>query len=253
MATNEPTTSPMDTTPPVESLPDLVLLPGMVCSSASWSPQLVALRDSAVLRVPTYGQAPTFTAMAEVVLQQAPARFALAGHSMGGRVALEVYRLAPSRVERLCLIGTEFRGCPPGVEGERETAGRLKLLQLAQQEGMRAMAKAWLPALLAESRVNDPELSQQIIEMIAGFAPKDLERHILAGASRPDSSAVLSELQCPVLLIGGSDDRIRPLTVLQEMASRIRNCRLIGLGGCGHMPMLERPEQVNDALRAWLS
>jgi len=225
----------------------------MVCDAGSWAPQLAALASEVEVIVPTYGEAPSFTHMARVVLQQAPERFALAGHSMGGRVALEVCRLAPSRVQRLCLVSTEFRGCPEGAEGARETAGRMALREVAMTAGMAAMAAAWMKSLLPAARLRDASLVQAIVAMVTRFSPLDLARHIEAGATRPDSTETLAALRCPVLLIGGDEDCIRPLPVLEEMAAQIADSQLITLAGCGHMPMLERPAEVTQALRDWLA
>mgnify|MGYP006151917887 CR=1 FL=1 len=82
----------------------LVLLPGLMCDAAVWAPQVQALSASHHCMVMDWGLTDSLTAMAQQVLAAAPATFALAGHSMGGRVALEVMRLAPERVERLVLL-----------------------------------------------------------------------------------------------------------------------------------------------------
>ena len=78
-----------------------VLLPGLLCDRAVWEGQLAALGARAPCIVPDYGELDSLTAMAQSVLAQAPPRFALAGHSMGGRVALEILRTAPARVSAL--------------------------------------------------------------------------------------------------------------------------------------------------------
>src|SRR5690606_18689164 len=111
----------------------------------------------------------------------------LAGHSMGGRIAIEVCRLAPDRVERLCLLSTEHRPRPSGREGEEETKGRLALLHLARDNGMRAMALAWIPKLVAEQHLGDAGLVERIVSMIERYTPEQLEAHIEAGHTRPDS------------------------------------------------------------------
>ena len=98
--------------------PALVLAPGMLSDEAVWAPQVEAFADETdVVVVARYGQARTLTAMAQALLEQAPARFALAGHSMGGRVALEALRVAPERITGFCLISSDTLPKPSGEAG----------------------------------------------------------------------------------------------------------------------------------------
>lgn len=121
------------------------MLPGLLCDAMVWTPvlsnqaaQLAAAADCQILG---YGEADSIAAMARGVLRRAPVKFALAGHSMGGRVALEVMRLAPARVTHLALLDTGYQRRPDGQAGERERAERMALLALARTEGMRAMGR----------------------------------------------------------------------------------------------------------------
>ena len=97
----------------------LILLPGLMCDASVWAPQVAALSPQARCQVPDYGLRNSLTAMAQQVLDEALApRFALAGHSMGGRVALEVLRLAPQRVTHLALLDTGTHPRAPGEAGD---------------------------------------------------------------------------------------------------------------------------------------
>ena len=77
---------------------NLVFVPGLLCDKAVWKPQMKALKGVANIQVADHGELDSLSAMAEAILAKAPARFAVIGHSMGGRVALEVVRRAASRV-----------------------------------------------------------------------------------------------------------------------------------------------------------
>ena len=103
----------------------LVLAPGMLCDAAVWAEQIAGLHGLADCLIPDYGEARSMTRMAMRVLSQAPPLFSIAGHSMGGRVALEVCRLAPERVQRLCLLSTEHRPAPQGEAGRQEIEARM--------------------------------------------------------------------------------------------------------------------------------
>ncbi|RBF35498.1 alpha/beta fold hydrolase, partial [Xanthomonas oryzae] len=83
------------------SKPVLLLLCGLLCDAAIWQLQRAALRDLADVQVVDFAGFDSITQMAAHVLAIAPPQFALAGHSMGGRVALEIVRQAPAPVLRL--------------------------------------------------------------------------------------------------------------------------------------------------------
>ena len=116
------------------------LLPGLLCDETIWADQRAALGN---IIIPNFRHVNSIEAMAKLVLDQAPERFSVAGHSMGGRVALEVYRMAPDRVQRLALLDT---GIHP--RGATEEAKRGELVELARSQGMAAMAARWLPPML---------------------------------------------------------------------------------------------------------
>src|SRR5215468_7474810 len=133
--------------------PTLVLLPGLLCDETVWAHQVAALSPIADVRVADFRGFDSITAMAQAVLAQAPQRFALAGHSMGARVALEVVRLAPARVERLALLDTGTHPLRPD-----ETEKRQVLVDLAIREGMAALAARWLPPMVHPDRLADEAL-----------------------------------------------------------------------------------------------
>ena len=106
----------------------VLLLPGLMCDQAFWQP-LLASQPALTFQVVDYGDADTLSAMAEAVLAVAPLRFALAGHSMDGRVALDVARLAPSRVQKLILMDTGYLLRATDAAGDAERAGRMVLME----------------------------------------------------------------------------------------------------------------------------
>jgi pimeloyl-ACP methyl ester carboxylesterase len=191
--------------------------------------------------------------MAEAVLGTAPDRFSIVGHSMGGRVALQVYRLAPQRIVRIALFNTGYLPLAAGAAGQEETRKRGELVALAKSQGMRAMLRQWLPPMIDSRRIHDTALVNAIIEMMARKTPEIFEAQVRALLARPDAAAVLEQIRCPALLLTGREDGWSTPAQHVAMAARIAGSQLVIVPDSGHMSMLERPAEVSAALRAWLT
>jgi pimeloyl-ACP methyl ester carboxylesterase len=171
---------------------------------------------------------------------------------MGGRVALEVLARAPERVTRLALLDTGFEALARGEAGERERAGRYRLLDLARAQGMLAMAREWARGMVHPARLADTALMDDIHAMIARSTVQQFEAQIEALLQRPDRGALLGAIAVPTVVLCGHDDGWSPLARHEEMARRIPGSRLIDVPDCGHMSTMERPETVTTALLTWL-
>jgi pimeloyl-ACP methyl ester carboxylesterase len=247
-----PASAPTPASTPTER-PHLVLLPGLVCDAAVWQPQIDALREQAQCHVVDYGTRNSLRAMAEHALATAPAQhFALAGHSMGGRVAFEVMRLAPQRVTHLALMDTASHPLPEGDAGAAEKAGRLALLDLARSEGMRVMGRRWGVPMVHPDHVDTP-MFDALLDMIERCTPQIFEAQIQALLTRPDAAPLLATIRCPTLLLCGRDDQWSPPSRHEAMRDAIFGSKLVVLEQCGHMCTLERPEAVSNALAGWLT
>ncbi|MET0281998.1 MAG: alpha/beta hydrolase [Steroidobacteraceae bacterium] len=230
----------------------LVLVPGLMCDEAVWRHQLESLGGTRSVQVAVHGMSDTLGVMAERILDTAAPRFALAGHSMGGRVALEVMARAPERVTRLALLDTGYEASAPGEAGERERAGRYRLLAIAQREGMLAMARDWARGMVHPARLDDTALMDDIHAMISRATPAQFEAQIRALLARPDRTQLLGELRLPTLVLCGHEDSWSPLARHQEMARRIAGSHLVDVPASGHMSTMERPALVSAALHQWL-
>lgn len=232
--------------------PTLVLLSGLMCDAAVWAPQCAALQAQVQCVVPDYGLRDSLAAMAQQVLAEAPTeRFSLAGHSMGGRVALEVLRLAPQRVERLALLDTGTQPLAAGADGERERAGRMALLSQARRQGMRAMGRLWARGMVHPD-ARDTPLFESILDMLERSSPEQFAAQINALLNRPDASALLPTITCPTLVLCGQEDSWSPPAQHEKMRDAIPNAELCIIERCGHMSSVEQPQAVNAALAAWL-
>jgi len=234
-------------------MPTLLLLPGLMCDASVWAPQVAALSPLARCQVPDYGLRDSLTAMAQQVLDEAlTPHFALAGHSMGGRVALEVMRIAPQRVTHLALLDTGTHPLAAGPAGEKERAGRLALLALAQAQGMRAMGQQWLRGMVHPAVVDTP-LYQTMLTMLTRSSPAQFAAQIRALLDRPDAAPQLPAVGCPTLVLTGRQDAWSPPEQHTQMAQAIPGAVLSIVEDCGHMSTLEQAGAVNAALAAWLA
>ena len=235
------------------SKPCLLLLPGLLCDAAVWQDQIRLLHAQADCLVPDCGSLNSLTAMAELALASVPAeRFSLAGHSMGGRVALEVLRLAPQRVQRLALLDTGYQGLASGSAGEQEKAGRFALLEQSRSAGMRAMGAAWARGMVHSTRLGTP-LFEQILDMIERRTPAIFEAQINALLNRPDATAQLSQIAVPTAVLCGRDDQWSSLARHEQMVALIPGARLQVIENSGHMTTMERPQVVGEALAEWMA
>lgn len=235
------------------TLQTLMLLPGLMCDATVWQPQVQALSRQAHCVVPDWGLQNSLTAMARQALDEAPSeRFALAGHSMGGRIALEVMRLAPSRVTRLALMDTGTHPLAAGEAGDKERAGRMALLELAQRQGMRVMGQQWLRGMV-HPRVLDTPLFESMLDMLERSSPAQFAAQIQALLGRPDAAPLLGAIACPTLVLTGRQDLWSPPEQHERMADAIPGAELSVVEDSGHMVMREQPEAVNAVLSAWLA
>ena len=202
-----------------------------------------------------HGDADSLPRMAEQLLRRAPARFAIAGHSMGARVALEVLRTAPQRVSRVALLDTGYLARAAGPAGEEETVKRMALLALAKTEGVRAMATAWVRGMVHPERLADNALIECILAMFERKSADTFERQIHALLHRPDASDVLRALRVPTVVLCGRQDSWAPVSQHEAMHALVPasvGAELTVVENSGHMAPMERPEAVTGALRSWL-
>jgi len=232
----------------------LLLVPGLMCDHTSWAPMLPYLNPLIAHATIDHGDADSLVVMAERILENAPAVFDLAGHSMGGRVALEVMRLAPRRVRRLALLGTGYRVKESGEAGAEELRKRQVLLDIARTQGVRAMAAEWVKPMVAPSRLSDPIFVEQIIAMICRKSEDIFKRQIKALIERPDASDVLSQVQIPTLVMAGAFDSWATPAQHQEIANHIpAKPEVAVIAPSGHMMMMEEPQLVAQQLNQWLA
>lgn len=225
----------------------LIMLPGLLCDRALWQHQIEHLADIADMSVPDLGSDETVEAMARRVLDDAPARFALAALSMGGYVAHAIMRAAPERVARLALFDTSARS-----DTDEQIARRRGLIELAEKGKFKGVTPRLLPLLIHPDRLGDKELTDPVMAMAERIGKAAFLRQQKAIMARPDSRPHLPRYRCPALVAVGRADAITPIEVNAEMAGLIPGARLVIIEHSGHLPTMEQPVAATALLRYWL-
>ncbi len=228
--------------------PTVVMLCGLLCDARVWQPVADQLQAKGYpCHIFSFAGFDSLTDMAQHVLDHVDGDFALAGHSMGGRVALEVARLAPQRVVKLALLNT---GVHPVQDSERP--GRQRLLDMADQEGMPAVARTWLPPMMSTRGQSDKALMSSLLAMVESHTPAQFQGQINALLNRPDAQVVLPTLVIPTLLMSGEQDLWSPVAQHADMQAFIADGELVALPDLGHMCIVEDPSAVATPLQRWL-
>lgn len=214
----------------------LVLVPGLLCTERMWHPVRELMPpEMHIIPVGALRQ-PDLGSMAQTVLAAAPPRFVIAGHSMGGYVALEIMRRAPERVSGLALINTSARSDSP-----EHISRRSDLMSLAQVGRFHGVTPRLFLQLVAEP-------SAEMLEILQLMAAEVGVAHFLnqqqAIINRIDSRPGLAAIKCPTLIIGGRDDQLTPPDLSIEMFQRISGSELHVIRRCGHLAPLEAPSEV---------
>jgi pimeloyl-ACP methyl ester carboxylesterase len=228
--------------------PTLVLLCGLLCDAEVWSGVAEHLDDVADVQIADFRGLGSIDSMVQRVLGLAPKRFLLAGHSMGGRVALQAWRTAPIRIAGIALLNT---GVHPVAPHEYEQRGRL--VELARTQGMRALADEWLPSMLDAERTPDLALYARLVAMIMRDTPEGYARQVQALLNRPEAASLLPTLTVPTLLLSATGDRWSPPAQHHAMQANVPGGQLKIIRDAGHMAPSEQPAAVALALRTWLS
>ena len=232
----------------------LLLIPGLMCDHSVWSPLLPFLNQELNTHIADHGDSDSLIEMADRLLKNAPALFDMAGHSMGGRVALEVYRLAPERVRRIALMNTGYLPLANGEAGEKERAGRMQLLAIAQTQGVRTMATQWVQHMVAPARLQDKVLINQIIDMFQRKSAAVFEHQQHALLNRPDASDVLTRIHVPCMVMTGEHDGWADVAQHRALANLIpAKTEVCVVANAGHMLTMEEPAAVAQLFRNWLN
>jgi pimeloyl-ACP methyl ester carboxylesterase len=231
----------MDNTTPI------LLVPGLVSSPRIYVPVMPALWGVGPLTVANHIRDDNMGVIARRILDEAPPRFALAGHSMGGYIAFEIMRQAPERVSRLALLNTQAR--PDTVEA---TSRRRSQMARARAGEFRDVLNELFPIFVHPMRRDRADLLQLVHDMGNDVGVEAFIRQQTAIIARADSRPTLATISCPTLVLTGDQDLAISNSLSKEMADGIAGAELVILSQCGHLSQVEQPEATANALVEWL-
>lgn len=225
----------------------ILLVPGLACSARIYAPVVPALWRFGPVTVANHIRDNNMGAIARKILAEAPPRFALAGHSMGGYIAFEIMRQAPERVAKLALMNTQARADTPEA-GER----RRGQIARAKAGEYRAILDELFAVFVHPSRRDDAGLRKLVHDMGDDVGPEAFVRQLMAIMTRPDSRPTLAWIRCPTLVLSSDEDKTVPNSLSTEMAGGIPGAKLVIIPDCGHLTPPEQPQATAEALVEWL-
>jgi pimeloyl-ACP methyl ester carboxylesterase len=220
----------------------------MMCDARMFGAQIAAFSYERSVMTAPIAEHDTVTALARDVLQAAPPQFALVGLSMGGIVAMEVFRQAPERITHLALLDTNPKAETPAIAAKRQPQ-----IAKVQQGALRSVMRDEMKPNYLTDGPNMGQILDLCMAMAETLGPDVFVRQSHALQSRPDQQDTLRGVQVPTLILCGEDDTLCPLHRHELMHDLIPHSTLTVIANAGHLPTLEQPDATNEALVKWLN
>ena len=224
-----------------------LLIPGLVCDGHVWQATKAALEAAGkTVAIADVTTQPSITDMAESLLDRHAGDLVVVGHSMGGRVAMEMGRIAPDRIKAMALLNTGIHPLKPGEIDKREA-----IIARANEGGMAALAEAWLPGMMAEGITPDPDVMEGLRAMVRRMTPEIHERQIRALIARPDAGQTIGDYTAPMLLITGRQDIFSPISQHEDIKALCPQAELHIVENAGHFAPVEQAETTATIIATW--
>ncbi len=230
----------------------LVLIHGYPLDHSVWDPLAPFLEHDFDLIIPDlrgFGESDAMPAdrsmldyaadIAGLLTELKVAKAIIAGHSMGGYVTLAFARAYGDRMTGLAMVSSQT-----GADTPERKEGRLATAKQLMQDGAGREAEAMAPKLSAQK-----QWQEFARELIARQSPEGMASALQAMAARPDSAELFAALPFPVVIVHGDADALIPVQKGRDMKAALPAAHYEELRGAGHLPMMEQPEQVAEALR----
>lgn len=224
----------------------VILIPGLVSDARVWRALRTALTGWVFVvdgDITAFADIPD---MAKALLEKADGELIAVGHSLGGRVAMEMARQSPERVRALVLANTGHSPRWPGEELKRQA-----MIDLGHRS-MAGLAAQWLATMVGPERVGDSALMADLTDMVLKAGPEVHERQIRALLRRPDAAAHMGDYRGPTLLITGAQDAWSPVQQHREIQRMCNDAELKIIADAGHFMPIEQPVTTAETIMEWL-
>lgn len=222
----------------------LDFIPGTLCDERVWSRLTPLLGGGFECNfIPLY-KARSRLQMQELISAHSAPAAHLVAFSLGAYLAIEHALAHPERVKSLILIANSAKGLEPA-----EVQARERIVTMLERNAYAGMSNARLRELLHDTHLGDQSIVGIIQDMALDLGKEVLMAQFSSSIDRPDLMNRLSELSCPVLIVGAADDHIVNAADLRKMAARFNHADLRILDqDTGHMIPLEAPQALADAM-----
>ena len=225
---------------------NVVLIPGALATSKIWQHQENSFQDAHLFHHVNVLASDSITQMAERFISHAPDKFTLIGFSMGGYVALELYRLIPDKIEKLILINSAAREL--SEQGKEERQRSIAYINKGKFD--------FLISLIFKNSIYNLDEHKHLLPLLQSMAievgAENYKNQLSAMINKHCHTTLLATIKCPALILCSRNDNVMPPERSEHLANHIKNSELIYLEECGHTAMLEQPEKINHILSSWL-
>ena len=225
----------------------VVMIPGMMCDERIFAHQIEELGTDTEVYIADISKYSSIQELASDVLENSPPKFFLVGHSMGGIVAMEMCSQEPDRIEKLVIMDSNPKSELEETKLKREPQIRNVISgNLAQ-----VMKEEMKPNYLADS-YKQKDILNTCMEMALTLGPEVFVRQSRALQDRDDQQSTLKDLDIPVLIMCGAEDKLCSLEKHELMHNIINDSKLEVVMDAGHMPTLEQPQKTTEVIKSWL-
>ncbi len=225
----------------------LLMIPGTLCDAALFKYQLEGLKDLADCRVVDHSSSGNLKEVAANIISDIEGSFSIMGLSYGGIIAFEIWRQVPEQINKIILLNTNHK-----KPSDKTREKQLQFLGMSAVGEFREITTDFLKdAMLHPKHAADQEMRDAVLKMAMSTGREKFYNQIKAQLYRPDSTPDLPNINCPVLVMTGKEDRVCTPEIHKEIADLIPNATLKIIEECGHLSTMEQPEEVNRIIKEW--
>jgi len=225
----------------------VVMIPGMMCDERIFAHQIEELGTDTEVYIADISKYSSIQELASDVLKNSPPNFFLVGHSMGGIVAMEMCSQEPDRIEKLVIMDSNPK---PELE-ETKLKREPQIRNVISGNLAQVMKEEMKPNYLADS-YKQKDILNTCMEMALTLGPEVFVRQSRALQDRDDQQSTLKDLNIPVLIMCGAEDKLCSLEKHELMHNIINDSKLEVVMDAGHMPTLEQPQKTTEVIKSWL-